>query len=72
MNKLKAESPDFLFVALRYPLYTRDPNDFFTKPGDAYHFYRVRVWETELTFETVGLDEDTGKWVVADTFTIFK
>ncbi|KKL95311.1 hypothetical protein LCGC14_1855880, partial [marine sediment metagenome] len=34
--------------------------------------YGVRVWETELTFETVGLDEDTGKWVVADTFTIFK
>jgi len=135
MNKLKAESPDFLVVALHYPLYTRDargvresekllaetfesyhdnglakadivfsshvhsyeryehngiqyvvsggggappvsiirdPTDFFTKPGDAYHFCRVRVWETELTFEMVGLDEDTGKWVVADTFTISK
>lgn len=46
----------------------RDDADFYASPGDTFHFCRVTVSESEVAFEMVRLDEDTGGWTVADSF----
>jgi len=48
----------------------RDETDFYTSPGDTFHFCRVTVSESEVAFEIVRFDGDTGGWTVADAFTI--
>lgn len=48
----------------------RDPNDFFTEEGDVFHYCKITVSKTGLTFEMIQFIEDTGGWETRDTFTI--
>ena len=50
----------------------RNPDDFYTGEGTSYHYCKITVSRTKATFEMIKLDEDTGKWVIADVFTISK
>lgn len=50
----------------------REPDDFYTGEGETYHYCKIVVSKTKLTFEMIRLDKDTAKWKIADTFTISK
>jgi len=49
----------------------RDPGDFYTDPGYTVGFCKITVWEDRADFEMMKLDEYTGEWSLADSFTIY-
>ena len=50
----------------------RSSKDFFTQPGATYHYCKVSVTETALSFEMIRLNEGDGTWAVGDSFVIEK
>jgi len=56
------------------PQYTvrRDPDDFYTEPGETFHYCKLTVSETKIFCEMIKLETETGKWIIRDSFTIAK
>jgi predicted phosphodiesterase len=48
----------------------REPDDFYNKVDKVFHYCKITVSNSKAIFEMIRLDIDTGKWVIADTFTI--
>ncbi len=51
---------------------TRDPDDFYAKSGDSFHYCRLTVSKAEATFEMVRFNESSRSWTIEDRFTITK
>ncbi len=48
----------------------RSPEDAYPYPGATFHYCKITVTESELTFEMIRLNDVTGKWSIGDSFTI--
>ena len=53
--------------ALQHPV-ERRADDFYTEPGETYHFCKITVFENKAQFEMVRYDAKNRTWSVSDSF----